>query len=125
MESARGALDKVLEVHFCDLDETSEHESLLGKAVTEYISFLNIRSIATMLDSLADEKRLIIFHLLTIREMCNCELTAALKTTQPNLTYHVKKLENAGIVNKRRDGKFIYYSLVDSPRIDQLRKLTK
>ena len=50
------------------------------------------------------------------------DTTGAYNTTQPNLTYHVKKLENAGLVQKRRDGKFIYYSLVDTPIMDLIKK---
>ena len=123
MEAARAALEKVLKLHFCDLDDTTEHESQLNIAADRYFEHKNIYSTAKILDSLSDEKRLMIFHLLSIREMCNCELTAAIKTTQPNLTYHVKKLENAGLVQQRRDGKYIYYSLRETPEITILQEL--
>lgn len=33
--------------------------------------------------------------------------------TQPNLTHHVKKLENVGLVEHKKRGKWVYYSLTD------------
>jgi len=125
MEAARTALENVLKIHFCDLEETTEHESHLSSTADRYFEHKNINSMVKILDSLADEKRLKIFHLLSIREMCNCEMTAAIKTTQPNLTYHVKKLENAGVVEQRRDGKYIYYSLRDIPEVKKLQEISQ
>ena len=123
METAKKLLDSVLETHFCDLDVTKEHESKLFEAVEGYFSFFDIFYLSKVMDSLADKKRLKIFHLLSLREMCNCELSVALKTSQPNLSYHVKRLEEAGLVLKRRDGKFIYYSLKETPIINLFHKL--
>ncbi len=45
--------------------------------------------------------------------MCNCELTAALGLTQPNLSHHVRRLENAGLVRSEKRGRWVYYSLTD------------
>jgi DNA-binding transcriptional ArsR family regulator len=111
MTSPKEQLVTVLETHFCDLNNTIEHESMLEKASDEYFQDKNLGKYVKIFESLSDEKRLKILHLLTFREMCNCELTAATKSTQPNLSYHIKKLENAGLVKKRREGKYIYYSL--------------
>jgi ArsR family transcriptional regulator len=74
---------------------------------------IDLQSRAIVYKSLADEKRLKILTLLTFREMCNCELTAALGLTQPNLSHHVRKLEDAGLVRHEKRGKWVYYSLAD------------
>ena len=65
-------------------------------------------------NALSDVNRLKILKLLGFREMCVCELTAALAMNQPNLSYHIKKLENAGLVRSERRGKWVYYSMEKS-----------
>jgi ArsR family transcriptional regulator len=70
--------------------------------------------------ALADEKRIRILKLLTIREMCVCELMIALDTTQPNLSHHLKILENQNLVNRRKEGKWAYYSLTNLKTIEKL-----
>lgn len=129
MDLTRKQLEILLETHFCDLKDTTEHESRLKKLSDTYFQDKNISKYVKIFNSLSEEKRLKILSLLTIREMCNCELTAATSSSQPNLTYHIKILENAGLVRQRRDGKFIYYCLKDDPVtkliLDLLRELYK
>jgi DNA-binding transcriptional ArsR family regulator len=72
--------------------------------------------------ALSDEKRIRILKLLTVREMCVCELMIALDTTQPNLSHHLKILENQGLVNRRKEGKWAYYSITNSNAIERLVK---
>lgn len=107
-------LEKQLEIHFCDIDETGDLEDKLAGASYEYFQSLDLEKYVKIFSALAEEKRLKILILLTIREMCNCELTAATKSTQPNLTYHIKILENAGLVTHRKQGKYRYYSLSEN-----------
>jgi DNA-binding transcriptional ArsR family regulator len=78
---------------------------------------------ARFFKALGDESRQRILGLLTVREMCVCELMAALKTTQPTTSHHLKILEDAEIVKSRKDGKWIFYSLVDPSRVENLLKL--
>jgi len=62
--------------------------------------------------ALADETRLRIVHLLARRgELCVCELESTLETTQSKVSRHLSHLKNAGIVQDRRDGTWIYYRL--------------
>ena len=126
MGSTKIQLEHVLETHFCDLEDTAEHESRLEEASDAYFQDKELSRYVKIFESLSDEKRLKILHLLTFREMCNCELTSATKSTQPNLTYHVKKLEDAGFIKKRREGKFIYYSLDETDEnLSLLRVITQ
>jgi len=111
MSATKEKIAEILQVHYCDLVETSDYENMLEKNVREYFDDLNLNKQAEYHKALSDEKRLGILKLLEFREMCVCELTAALGVTQPNLTHHIKKLEYAGLVKSERRGKWVYYSL--------------
>lgn len=111
MSATKEKIAEILQVHYCDLVETSDYENALEKNVREYFDDLNLSKQAEYHKALSDEKRLGILKLLEFREMCVCELTAALGVTQPNLTHHIKKLEYAGLVKSERRGKWVYYSL--------------
>lgn len=45
-------------------------------------------------------------------ERCVCELTEALDAGQSRLSFHLKTLKDAGLVQDRKEGKWSYYSLV-------------
>ena len=118
--TTREKLAKTLETHFCDLEETEEYEKNLRKNAVAHFEGLNLKKLAEYYKALGDDKRLGILALLGFREMCVCELTAALGISQPNLSHHIRKLENAGLVRSERRGKWVYYSLVDEPAVGRL-----
>ncbi|BAV32675.1 ArsR family transcriptional regulator [Sulfuricaulis limicola] len=61
---------------------------------------------------LADPTRLRCLLLLaTEGELCVCELTHALKESQPKVSRHLATLREAGIVSDRREGLWIHYRL--------------
>lgn len=62
--------------------------------------------------AVAEETRLRIVQLLTSGERCVCELQDSLDAAQSRLSFHLKKLKEAGLVVDRRDGRWVYYSLV-------------
>jgi ArsR family transcriptional regulator len=62
--------------------------------------------------AVGEETRLRIVQLLADREWCVCDLQAALDAAQSRLSFHLKKLKDAGVVSDRRDGRWVYYSLV-------------
>lgn len=61
--------------------------------------------------ALGNEKRFLIFRMLTQNKMCACELLANLNITQPTLSHHMKVLSDAGIVLYEIKGKWTYYEL--------------
>ena len=61
--------------------------------------------------ALADGNRLRIIRLLMDRPRCVCELQAVLGITQPSVSKHLRILEEAGLVDKKRSGQFIDYHL--------------
>ncbi len=77
-----------------------------------------LRKKSRLLKALANETRLKMLRLLSIREMCVCELTVALDLTQPTASHHLNILQNVGLVEDRKDGKWVFYS-VAKPRLTQ------
>ncbi len=60
---------------------------------------------------MADLTRIEIVRLLTGGERCVCELQEQLGAPQSRLSFHLKKLKDAGIVRDRRQGRWVHYSL--------------
>jgi ArsR family transcriptional regulator, arsenate/arsenite/antimonite-responsive transcriptional repressor len=61
--------------------------------------------------ALSDATRLRIVELLTSGEWCVCDLQEELDAAQSRLSFHLRKLKEAGLVNDRRVGRWAYYSL--------------
>lgn len=63
---------------------------------------------------LADETRLRSMLLIAReRELCVCELTCALDVSQPKISRHLAELRQCGLLQDRRQGQWVYYSLPD------------
>jgi len=63
--------------------------------------------------ALADETRLRILNLVAHRELCVCHIVEALGLGQSKVSRHLAHLRNAGLVNDRREGLWMYYSLAE------------
>ncbi len=61
--------------------------------------------------ALADPIRLQVVELLRQQEMCVCDLCDRLGVAQSKLSFHLKTLREAGLLNSRQQGRWIYYSL--------------
>jgi len=72
-----------------------------------------MKEITEMFKALGDETRLRIVNLLNKagKALCVCEFVDALEETQYNISRHLKALRNAGLVDERKEGRWVYYSL--------------
>lgn len=61
--------------------------------------------------ALADVTRLRILNLLLHGELCVCDIQFVVGSPQPNVSRHLTYLKNAGLLQDRREGPRIYYSL--------------
>lgn len=66
---------------------------------------------ALMMKALGDESRIRIFHMLAGGELCACKVLEDFDITQPTLSYHMKILCDCGLVNGRRDGIWMKYTI--------------
>jgi len=76
----------------------------------------------SLFKALSDETRLRIMVLLCEKELCVCQLMWALDLDQAKVSRHLTVLRNAGLVNDRRQGLWIFYSLAE-PRNDLERRV--
>lgn len=63
--------------------------------------------------ALGDEARLRTLEMLVGREACVSELAAATDEQISTVSHRLRLLRSEGLVNRRRDGRHIYYSLAD------------
>jgi ArsR family transcriptional regulator len=70
-----------------------------------------LEQISEMYKLLADKTRLTILALLKEKELCVCDIVEIMEMTQPNVSQHLRKLKSGGIVNEKKRGQWVYYSL--------------
>jgi len=64
--------------------------------------------------ALSDSNRLRILSMLSVRDLCVCEINAVLNVSMSTISSHLKILRNAGLVTSKKDGRWIIYSLYKS-----------
>jgi len=65
--------------------------------------------------ALGDPVRLRLFYLLSLKdELCVCHLTEALELPQSTVSRHLGVLRHAGLVQTRREGKWMHYRLASA-----------
>lgn len=62
--------------------------------------------------TLSDPTRLRLLNLLAQGEVCVCDLHGTLAIDQPKVSRHLAQLRDAGLVEARRNGKWMHYRLV-------------
>src|SRR5881409_2436128 len=68
---------------------------------------------AALFRALADPARVKILNLLARSSgpVCACEFEPALRLSQPTVSHHLKKLTEAGVLEREQRGKWAYFSL--------------
>ena len=78
---------------------------LLAKCAIGMKDFLNITK------ALADESRLRMLMALQEGELCVCQITELMGLAMSTVSKHLSILYQAGLVNARKEGRWMYYSL--------------
>jgi len=72
----------------------------------------SFQKMTKLLSIAGSDVRLKILYLLNLEnELCPCDLADILKMSVPAISQHIRKIKDAGIINSRRDGQTLYYSL--------------
>jgi ArsR family transcriptional regulator len=76
--------------------------------------------LADRFQALADPTRLRIVALLRIMELSVGELAQILGQSQPRVSRHLKILADAGVLERRKEGSWVFLTLTDSERIEPM-----
>jgi Predicted transcriptional regulators len=83
-----------------------------------------LANMETLYMALADKTRLRLLNLMRRDEVCVCFFTEVLGDSQPKISRHLAYLRNAGLVEARRDGKWMHYGIVWPKDAGELKVLT-
>jgi ArsR family transcriptional regulator len=72
-----------------------------------------IETFETVAKAVADPSRVRILKLLECGELCVCQITTVLDLSAATVSKHLAALKAAGLVQQRRDGKWVYYRLAE------------
>jgi ArsR family transcriptional regulator len=70
-----------------------------------------MRQTARLAGALSDPTRLRILHALRTGELCVCQITALVGLAFSTVSRHMAVLHGAGMVESRKDGRWVYYRL--------------
>lgn len=76
--------------------------------------------LADRFQALADPTRLRIVALLRVMELSVGELAQVLGQSQPRVSRHLKILADAGVLERRKEGSWVFLTLVDRERVEPL-----
>lgn len=86
---------------------------------------MNTLPLADLFQALADPTRLRILALLSRMELSVGELADLLNQSQPRVSRHVRILAEAGVVERRKEGSWVFLALGSTPRVQPLLSLVE
>ena len=116
---AKARLKRLISSEICQAESPEQYANELMKLAKSIEDEASLKLEANFFKALADVTRLRIVKMLSVREMCVCEIMIALNMSQPNVSHHLEMLERVGIVKKKKEGKWTFYSLA-KPEIVRL-----
>ncbi|MGL5507283.1 MAG: ArsR/SmtB family transcription factor [Paraclostridium sp.] len=100
------------EVKDCTCEEI--HEERINKAKEKMPEDETLYDLAELFKVFGDTTRIRILYALFSSEMCVCDIADLLGMTHSAISHQLRVLKNARLVNFRKEGKVVYYSLDDN-----------
>lgn len=94
-------------------DSVCVHAELVQKVNAQLPDEEELYDLAELFKVFGDSTRIRILFVLFEAEVCVCDLAETLHMTQSAVSHQLKILKQAKLVNSRRDGKSVFYSLAD------------
>jgi len=95
----------------CDCDVI--HSDVVQRVAKHMPAEGELYDLADFFKVLGDSTRTRIMWALDESEMCVCDLAVLLGMTKSAISHQLSSLKQANLVKARRDGKNVYYSLLD------------
>lgn len=101
------------DVEICEESHTHRHSAELDRLSRSMPSEDEMYDLAELFKCFGDSTRIRILFALFESELCVCDIAEALNMTQSAVSHQLKILKQAKLINNRRDGKSVIYSLAD------------
>ena len=99
------------QIECCDCNEI--HEDLLKIVNDTMPEETELYDLAELFKVFGDSTRIRILFVLFEAEVCVCDLAMVLNMTQSAISHQLRILKANKLVNSRREGKSVFYSLAD------------
>jgi ArsR family transcriptional regulator len=110
-------------------DEVIEFLACCRPLGSSALSDAEAEATAAFFRALSDPARVKIVNLLATSDepVCACEFEPALQLSQPTVSHHLKKLTEAGLLDREQRGKWAYFSLKPeaSAELERLVRITE
>ena len=116
-------LERLVLSRICSVEDASKHETELKQLVEDMGDHDLMEKQSRFFKALGSETRLKILKILSVREMCVCEVMIALNLTQSTASHHLNLLENVGLVKDRKEGQWVFYSIAKPKLVDEMERL--
>ena len=111
MSATDARLQRLVSSEICKAENVEKYAEELKRLAISVFDEKLLKLMERLFKTLGDSTRLRMIKMLAIREMCVCEIMVALSMSQPNASHHLEMLERVGLVKKRKEGKWTFYSL--------------
>ena len=101
------------EVHECVCEFMHVHEEIVDKVEKAMPGEQELLDLAEFFKVFGDSTRIKILYVLSQSEMCVCDIATLLQMGQSAISHQLRVLKQMRLVNFRRDGKTVFYSLSD------------
>ena len=101
-----------IEVEHCDFIHV--HQDTVDKAQSHLPAEEELAALAGFFKVFGDVTRIKILCVLLQSEMCVCDLAQTLNMTQSAISHQLRILKQMKLVDNRREGKTVFYSLADA-----------
>ncbi len=102
----------------CCEDPHPTHSEDANSPSTEMLSVEKAQRLSEFLGFLADPNRLRIISILAVKEMCVGDLAAMLAMNESAVSHQLRTLRAIRLVNFRKQGRHVFYSLQDRQILD-------
>lgn len=122
MEQKGSSVQRLIDLNICQPSDIKRAKAEAEKLATPEAS-AKLRKAEKLLGALGDSNRMKILLLLSKRGMCVCELESALEMPQSTISHHLGVLEQADLLRRSKNGRFVFYDVVKSPVLELVESL--
>ncbi|MDG6920098.1 MAG: helix-turn-helix transcriptional regulator [Nitrososphaerota archaeon] len=120
MKEQDASVQRLIQLKLCQPSDIREAKAEAEKLTTPE-SAAKLRQAERLFGAVGESNRMKILLLLSKRAMCVCELEAALGMPQPTISHHLGVLEQADLLTRSKNGRWVFYEVKESPLLDLLR----